>query len=225
MIGEGILNFTDNDLVCYKGKESIEIIINDYYVENRTEHDKVVKKLLKYIFQQEKNTKIVQKINTNPFSEFDGVTMVYMPSEKKLLATEYIEPLLTMISNVTECSKFKNNINLSVTITNNNNDHSIHNNHSITTINNNENNNDNVKDFGKYIRDTRPEWYTPETLFDKNSLLTKYENIYGSISKHMFHKSFIGKIFNKTTRVGIRGIRYTKVMLFKYDEILDLNGE
>jgi len=216
MISEGILNFTDNDIVCYKGKESIEIIINDYYVENQSEHDEVVKKLLKYIFQQEKNTKIVQKINTNTFSEFDGVKMVSMPSEKQLLATEYIEPLLTMISNVTQCSGFKNQINLSVTIHD----------HSVNTTNNNNIVNEpmdqistNIYEFIKHIRDEKPEWYKESTWVKKDILLEKYNELYEPVNKKSFDIMFRNRLYISEKRKMVDKVRYMFVELFKISEL------
>jgi len=218
MIGEGILNFTDNDLVCYKSKDSIEIIINDYYVENRTEHDEVVKKLLKYIFQQEKNTKIVQKINTNPFSEFDGVKMVYMPSEKKLLATDYIEPLLTMISNVTECSGFKNQITLNVTnIIHDNSTNTTNNNTTVTEVISSDDNN--VYEFIKYIRDEEPDWYKGNTWVKKEILIEKYIELYDSISKIAFAKLFKDKLYKTEKRRMVNKSRYLFVKLFKISDL------
>jgi hypothetical protein len=216
MIREGIEDFIDSDIVCYKGKESIEIIINDYYVENQTEHDEIVKKLLKYIFQQEKNTKIVQKINTNPFSEFDGVKMVSMPSEKQLLATEYIEPLLTMISNVTQCSGFKNQINLSVTIHD----------HSVNTTNNNNIVNEpmdqisvNIYEFIKHIRDDKPEWYKESTWIKKDILLEKYNELYEPVHKRSFDIMFRNKLYISEKRKMVDKVRYMFVELFKISEL------
>ena len=216
MISEGLLNFTDNDIVCYKSKDTIEIIINDYYVENRTEHDEVVKKLLKYIFQQGKNTKIVQKINTNPFSEFDGVKMVSMPSNKKLLATEYIEPLLTMISNVTECSKFKNNINLNLTI---HNDHSVNNN-SINTTNNiiQTDNVDIIQTFIDYILDERPDWYNQGQWMLVGTLYIKFvERCGSSLSKIQFSTRAINNLFSRKAHKVIDSTRGRAVLLFTYE--------
>jgi hypothetical protein len=218
MIREGITTFSDNDIVCYKGKESIEIIINDYYVENQTEHDEIVKKLLKYIFQQEKNTKIVQKINTNPFSEFDGVKMVSMPSEKQLLATEYIEPLLTMISNVTQCSGFRNHITLNVT-------NIIHDN-SVNTTNNNTTVNElipgdnyNVYDFIKYIRDEEPDWYEASAWVKKEILFEKYTELYDMVSKKTFAKLFKDKLYKMEKRQMVNKSRDIFVKLFKISDL------
>jgi len=216
MIGEGIKTFTYNDIVCYKGRESIEIIINDYYVENQSEHDEVVKKLLKYIFQQEKNTKIVQKINTNTFSEFEGIKMISMPSNKQLLATDYIEPLLTMISNVTQCSGFKNQITLNVT--------NIINDHSVNTTNNivnapTDENSINIYEFIKHIRDEKPEWYKESTWVKKDILLEKYNELYEPVHKRSFDVMFKNKLYISEKRKMIDKVRYMFVELFKISEL------
>jgi len=208
MIGEGILNFTNNDLVCYKSKEYIEIIINNYYVENRTENDEIVKKLLKYIFQQENNTKIVQKINTNPFSEFDGVKMVYMPSEKKLLATEYIEPLLTMISNVTECIGFKYNINVNSV------------NHNITDNSVHLSNSDFIEQFIVNIKTNKPQWFKFGERIAKKILLENYEKLYGK-APYGFYKLIKNRLYTGSDiAVRVNNTRIKMVMLYKIDNLI-----
>jgi hypothetical protein len=82
-----------------------------------------------------------------------------------------------------------------------------------------------IVDFGKYIRDNKPVWYTPNTMFDKQLLRDKYIDLYGNITKQMFHKLFVDKIFTKTVRVASQNIRIAKVLLFEYNDILDLEGE
>jgi len=201
MISEGITTFTHNDIVCYKGKDSIEIIINDYYVENQTEHDEIVKKLLNYIFQQEKNTKIVQKINTSSYSEFEGVKMVSMPSDKQLLATKYIEPLLTMISNVHQCSGYRSHITLNVTnIINDNsdnsvnttNDHSVNNSINVTSL-------DPIKQFIDHIKNTKPVWYKSgkwifiKDMFDHFKETTDSDMTINKFSREAFNKLYVKK--------------------------------
>jgi len=214
MISEGIDEFTDNDIVCYKGKDSIEIIINDYYVENQMEHDEIVKKLLHYIFQQEKNTKIVQKINTLSYSEFDGVKMVSMPSDKQLLATKYIEPLLTMISNVNQCSGFRSQINLNVTniIT----DNSVHNH---TIIHESANNTENVYSFIKYIRDNKPEWYLEDEWVKKDIIINQYNDLYDDITKRAFSTMFKDKLYLSEKRKTSNKTRETFIKLFKFSDL------
>jgi len=219
MVNEGITRFTDNDIVCYKGREALEIIINDYYVDNQEEHDKVVQKLLKYITQQEKSSNIERYIATATYSEFDGVKMIPMPSEKELFATKYIEPLLTMISNVQKCSGFKNQINLSVTIDNSVNNHidnSVDNSTSTTIVNSS---NSGISDFGEYIKTNKPSWYKPGKTIEKNKLHAKYVEIFGEISKPMFHKMFIGKIFKNPIRVTEKNKKISKVTMLRYYEI------
>jgi hypothetical protein len=223
MINEGITQFTDNDIVCYKGKDALEIIINDYYVDSQEEHDKIVQKLLKYITQQEKSSNIERYIATGTYSEFDGVKMIPMPSEKELFATNYIEPLLTMISNVQECNGFKNQIHLNVTINNNNVDNSVDN--SINTTNNTtihesqESNENNLYDFIKHIREDRPDWYKESKWIKKDIILEKYNEIYENISKRAMSMMFKDILYKHEKRQAENKIRYMFVKLIKIENL------
>jgi len=215
MIREGISQFTDNDIVCYKGKDALEIIINDYYVDNQEEHDKIVQKLLKYITQQEKSSNIERYIGTGTYSEFDGVKMISMPSDKELFATKYIEPLLTMISNIQQCNGFKSQINLNVTIDNRV-DNSIN-----TTTNNIQNDDINKIDmFINYILKERPSWYTPNQWIFVASLYNRFTNIYGSsISKSHFSNQANTKLFSKKAHKVMDNKRGRAILLFSYEDL------
>jgi len=216
MINEGIINFNDSDIVCYKGKDALEIIINNYYVENQKEHNEIVEKLLKYITQQEKSSNIVHKIHTSSYSEFDGMKMISMPSEKELIATKYIEPLLTMISNVHQCSGYRSHITLNVT--NIINDNSVH-----TTTNNNnaeiDSNSGNVYEFIKYIRDEKPDWYQESTWIKKDVMLEKYNELFENVSKKSFSTMFKDKLYKSEKRQMVEKTRYMFVKLFKISDL------
>jgi len=223
MINEGITQFTNKDIVCYKGKDALEIIINDYYVDSQEEHDKIVQKLLKYITQQEKSSNIERYIATGTYSEFDGVKMIPMPSEKELFATNYIEPLLTMISNVQECNGFKNQIHLNITINNNNVDNSVDN--SINTTNNTtihesqESNENNLYDFIKHIREDRPDWYKESKWIKKDIILEKYNEKYENISKRAMSMMFKDILYKHEKRQAENKIRYMFVKLIKIENL------
>jgi hypothetical protein len=225
MLTKGIDSFKEDDIVCFKNNTMLEIIINNYYVSNSIARDAIVKDLLQYIFQEDKNTAIVSKLGRTTFSEFTGVDMIPMPSEKQLLNSTFIEYVDGLVGNIEKCSKLDkqgNTYNITLQVVNMQN----------ATINNAEVINNHggpdqseIVDFGKYIRDNKPEWYTPNTLFDKQLLRDKYIDLYGGITKAMFHKSFVNKIFTKTVRVASRNIRIAKVLLFEYNDILNLEGE
>jgi hypothetical protein len=214
MTSEGLVDFCDSDIVCYKRNDGLEIIINDYYVENQKEHNEIVQKLLNYIFQQEKNTNIVQKINTSNYSEFDGVKMIPMPSDKELIATRYIEPILTMISNVQQCSGFKH-IVVNVTV----NDNSIINDHSTNTIIHESSSEDHSYDFIKNIRNNKPSWYKEGTWIKKDILFDEYNNLYDTISKKAFSIMFKDKIYKVEKRQGTKKDRFMFVKLLQFSDL------
>jgi hypothetical protein len=212
MESEGFSEFSENDIVCYKGKEALEIIINDYYVENQKEHDEIVQRLLAYILQHEKNSNITRKIDTSSYSEFDGMKMVPMPTDKELIATKYIEPLLTMVSNVQKCSGYKSHITLNVTI-----DNSITNN---TTIHeSSETDSTNVYEFIKHIRVDKPSWYVENTWVRKDILIEHYHDMYEAISKRAFSMMFKDKIYKMEKRQFVNKNRQTFVKLLKFSEL------
>jgi hypothetical protein len=207
MIAEGLTNFIEDDIVCYKRSDGLEIIINDYYVENRKEHDEIVQKLLNYIFQQEKNTNIVQKINTLNYSEFDGVKMIPMPSDKELIATKYIEPILTMISNVQQCNGFKHiTVNLTV------NDNS-------TTVNNPILSDNTLDQFINYIIIEKPKWFKAGEFMEKSILFGKYVELYGG-SSYGFFKLTKNRLWSIEKRVVVKkSKRSVHLKLLDFDDI------
>jgi hypothetical protein len=219
---KGIDTFKDDDIVCFKNNTMLEIIINNYYVSNSTERDAVVKDLLQYIFQTDKNTSIVSKLGRATFSDFTGSDMIPMPSDKQLLNANFVEYIDGLVGNIEKCSRLDKQGNTYITV----NVGTMNvNNAEVINVTNNENTSNTIQDFGKYIRDNKPSWYTPNQLFDKTLLRSKYIALYGEISKAMFHKIFINKIFKKTIRVTSNNTRIMKVQLFKYENILNLDGE
>ena len=224
MVKEGIIQFTDKDIVCYKGKEALEIIINDYYVDNQDEHDKVVQKLLKYITKEEKSSNIERYMGTAAtYSEFDGIKMIQMPSGKELFATTYIEPLLTMVSNVNKCSGFKNQMNLNVTINNDNSVNSVNsvdNSINTTNITQNEDNID-ISQFIEYILEETPTWYTPDKWILISTLYDKFVEITNSmLTRQKFSMYINTKLFIRKAQKVINNKKGRAVLLVKYDNII-----
>jgi len=213
MVNEGFDEFSVKDIVCYKRIDGLEIIINDYYVENQKQHSEIVQKLLAYIIQQEKNTNITRKIDTISYSEFDGVKMIPLPSNKELIATEYIEPILTMISNVKNCNGYKN---LTVNLTINNIDNSN------TTINNthlSEDNND-VDIFIDYILENRPNWYKEKQWMLISTLYDHFIEVSNStISKQRFSSLANNKLFSKKAHKIIENKKGRAILLFSFDQL------
>jgi hypothetical protein len=76
-----------------------------------------------------------------------------------------------------------------------------------------------IEDFGLYISNNKPTWYKPGKSMEKNKLHNQYEELYGDISMHMFHKTFLNKLFKNPKRVTVNNKKVTKVTLLKYNEI------
>jgi len=238
---KGIEDFKSDDIVCFRDGNVMEIIINNYYVSNSSERDAIVTDLLKYVSQKEKNFNISGKIRplNVGYSELSGADMIAMPNEKELITKKFVEYVDSLVGNVEKCIKINKEgntyiINLNVQsaeVINNNNAEVINTADTINnvkTMNNTETiNNSNVLefgDFGKYILENLPEWYKPGKLVDKTLLQNKYEEQFGPISKPMFHKLFLGKIFGKSMRVTEKKVKITKVNLLDYKDILTLDN-
>jgi hypothetical protein len=199
MVNKGVQDFKDDDIICFKNDSTnmIEIVINNYYVNNSSERNEIVQDLLKYILMMEKNTNMTRKLGYMPdCSGFDNADVVSMPSEKQLINEDkcFVEMIDRLIRNTSKCSKLVKDGNIyNIYIQNAeviNNAETV--NH---TINNNSNNSNSIGDFGKYIKNNKPEWYKPGKSIKKNTLYLKYIEQYGEISKPMFHKTFLGSIF------------------------------
>jgi hypothetical protein len=217
MTSEGLTDFCDSDIVCYKRKDGLEIIINDYYVENQKEHNEIVQRLLNYIMTREKNTNIVQRISTSNYSEFDGVKMIPMPSDKELIATKYIEPILTMISNVQQCNGFKH-ITVNLTVNNN-----IDNSTNTTNINNPESSdqiNNDIDDFIEHIVTDKPKWYTENKWVLFSMIYDNYADyIDDPVTKQMFSVYTYNKLYTRRAQKVINKKKGRAVLLFSYKSL------
>jgi len=229
---KGLITFKEEDIVCFRTNDAVEIIINNYYVENALERDEIVKELLMYIFKKEKNKTIAGNLSTPQFSDFAGADMVAMPSDKELISTRFVEYIDSLVGNVERCAKINkagNTYIINFNVQNQNaeiiNNNEVMNNADVIIQNSgSETSEPEVGDFGKYIKTKRPKWYMPGKPFDKEVLLQKYIEIYGNISKRMFHDMFSNRIFDKSTRVTIKGVRTFRVTLFEYDNITTLDN-
>lgn len=229
---KGLSEFKDEDIVCFRTNAAVEIIINNYYVDNSSERDEIVKELLMYILQREKNSIIAGGLGRMQYSDFAGADMIVMPSDKELISSRFVEYIDGLVGNVEKCAKIDKSGNTYIINFNvqNQNAEVINNaeimNNAETIVQTNKTVEiiaSEISDFGKYIKNKRPIWYTPGKSFDKDVLLQKYVELYGHITKRMFHDAFSDKIFNKNVRVTIKGVRKNRVTLFDYKDIITLD--
>jgi len=190
---KGISDFKNDNIVCFKNADRIEIIINNYYVSSSEERDAIVKDLLKYIFQKEKNSDIVERLGRTKYSDFEGADMVKMPSEKQLLTHNFVEYIDTLVGNVEKCTKIGRDGNTYITVNVNvqnaeviNNAETIQNNNNITEP---KTEIDDIGMFIEYIKFTSPEWYKSDTwilikdLYNYFIEITESQMIVNSFSK------------------------------------------
>jgi hypothetical protein len=219
MHNKGIDSFKSDDIVCFKSN-ILEIVINNYYVNNSEERDAIVKDLMKYILSQDKNESIVRQIQTLKLSDIDGADMYSMPSEKQLLGNVYIDMVDRLVRNTTQCANLNRSGNTYIL--------NFGNNVTITNIENADNVtvtlSDKVGDFVTYLQTNKPAWYKEGTLMNKSILYAKYIEQFGEITKFLFTSTFKNKIFSKETRTAYRkgDGRTVVVKVFKYKDMVNL---
>jgi len=201
----------------------IEIVINNYYVNNSSERNEIIQDLLKYILKMEKNSNMTRKLGYMPDCiEFENADVVSMPSEKQLLNedTKFIEMVDRMVRHTSKCSKLVKNGNTYII--------NLYNN--VETINNieyvenlNINSNDKIGNFVDYLQTNKPSWYKEGGLIDKQVLYDKYIEQFGDITRVLFTTSFKNKIFSKEIRKAYKKGEKRKVYvkLYKYDEMIE----
>lgn len=230
------IQIDSKDIVCFVNTEAemVEIVINNYSVENSADRDEVVRELLKYISEKEKDNKMSRRLgipaNT---SVFKGTEMMLVPTNKQMVGTHFVEYSSILVSNTSDCQHIqKNGGNLILQIGNVKN---LTINHG-STVNNNNNNlilsdenpddleyEDNKVDaFLLYIKNNKPSWYIPETFIDKNVIYNQYTEVHGFIPKITFTKMFRDRLFGKEIRGKYKKgyERPTLVKTFAYDDII-----
>jgi hypothetical protein len=230
MNSKGLKEFKLSDIVAYKNETNVDIIINNYYVENSSERDVIVNELVEYIYTADRNDLVASKLGKKNFSDFKDAGMYSVGTNKQQWMTdpsEFIEFSDILVSNINNCAKINKNGNTYVTFNVN-----IQNTNLIQSGNNNvsiiEQNSINLDDitdqdmsgeFITYLLINRPDWYKEGTLMDKNILISNYTELYGSITKNTFTKIFKGKLFNGELRGAYRKgkERATLVKVFTYN--------
>jgi len=222
MINKGVQDFKDKDIICFKNESTnmIEIVINNYYVNNSSERNEIVQDLLKYILTMEKNTNMTRKLGYMPdCSEFDNADVVSMPSEKQLINEDkcFIEMVDRLVRNTSKCSKLikegntfiVNFGNMNMTINNGgvvNNDNATHNEES-----------DEIAQFIEYILDKKPKWYKESQWILISTLYEQFVEICNSsINKQRFSNNANHKLFSKKAQKVIKNKKGRAVLLFDF---------
>lgn len=230
----GDVKLKSDDIVCFKNQEAetVEIIINNYYVENATERDEIVKSLLEYIGEKEKNNQMTRKMGFQNISVFKDTSLVSVPSEKQQIMSlnpNYVELVDLLISNIQKCVPIvRNGTNITVQIGNlaigNNNNvgntaNTTNNTTIIEEIVDSDNDDENAYRFIQHIKETKPKWYKPKQLISKSFIQEKYEELNGNITQKRFHMMFHKVIFGNNVRSREGRNRTTLVKLFDFDEL------
>jgi len=222
MVNKGVENFNDNDIICFKNKGTnmIEIVINNYYVNNSSERNEIVQDLLKYILMMEKNTNMTRKLGyMADCSGFYNADVVSMPSEKQLLNEDncFVEMIDRLIRNTSKCSKLVKEGNTYII--------NLYNNSNITNISNvenlsiNSNYPENVEDFLNHIKEDKPEWYKEGEWIKKDIIYDEYNRMYDFITKKAFAVMFNDTIYKHEKRQTVNKNRCLYVQLFPFSDL------
>jgi len=224
MINKGINGFAKEDIICFKNTKTdmLEIIINNYYVNNSEERNIVIYDLLEYIVEMEKNNNMSRKLGPpSGYSDIKGADIISMPSDKQLLTdnTKFIEMVDRLVRNTHNCSKLikEGNTYIINVIGVQNNAKII--NHSETTNIGTSDSNNHTDNFVHYIKTTEPEWYLEGKWIKKDILYTHYTNMYEMITKQKFSILFKDILYSLENRKMINKSRHNFVKLFKFCQL------
>lgn len=236
----GDVKLTEEDIICFRNQdaETVEIVINNYYVENSTERDEIVKALLEYIGEKERNNQMTRKMGFQNTSAFKDASMVAAPSSKQQIMEtnpQFIEFVDLLVSNIKKCIPIvRNGTNITVQIGSVNIGNNIHtgtgnidgsvntNNSSLTTIIVEDSFERRIADFVDMIKNDKPDWYIEDSWVRRAVLSEKYAEIYDETPRYLF-TALKGRLFtedkkgmNKSKKNG----REYYVKLFPFSSIV-----
>lgn len=230
----GDVKLKSDDIVCFKNQEAetVEIVINNYYVENSSERDEIIKSLLEYIGEKEKNNQMTRKMGFQNTPVFKDASMISVPSGKQQIMSlnpNYIEFVDLLISNIRECLPIvRNGTNITVqignlAIGNNNNVGNVANTTHNTTIIEEvaPNDEDLINVFADNIKTNKPEWFKEGEWIDKSILLQKFIEMFDRTPK-VFYGMIQNRLFTKEKRArdsSRKGGRAQQVKLVNFTEI------
>jgi len=225
MESKGVKGMKESDIRTFENDSGfVEIIVNGFYAANYDEREKIVRGLMRFIDLKEKNSMVTDKMRRHEFTPFENTQMVAMPNCKTQLDGRGFNLVDVLIRNIDQCKNLSTG-NVYINIGTLNVADTVN---MADTINNNmspKKKKTVVGDFCSYIKTNKPDWYTPEKWIPKDLLRNKYIEQFGNITGPKFHKIFVDKIFKNSRRATIKGDRVTQVLLFHYDDILDINDQ
>jgi len=215
MKSKGVADVKNSDINTFENDSGmVEIMVNGFYVENFDVREKVVSGLMTYIDRKERNNVITSKMKSSEYNPFDDSQLIAMPNCKKQLNGDGFDLINMLIRNLDNCKNVSNG-NVYITINQTNNIDTYVNGDvvNITTKQ------DESVGFINYIKKNKPTWYREGKFMNKELLLEKYENEYGSITKARFHNIFYPKLFGENRRDTKNNIRFLSVRVRKFEEL------
>ncbi len=201
---------SDEDIMTFKNSasNSIEIIINKFYVPNATAKDVFVSKLLDYISRKEKSGDIYEtlaiKFNGSVISPIDNTSLVLIPHRKDLLGASQHTDIISECYLTREPTIVNINVNANIqnvlsakNITLNN---IVNNNNVIEESNDSDETDD---PFIEQLRDETPEWFVPGKVIKYDILYDEYISKYNPISKRAFTAQYENVLYKKYKRTTV----------------------
>lgn len=228
------------DILMMRNGDTIEILINKYFVSSAKEKNNFIQDLMAYIEEKEDNVTLTSNMNCRTKSDFANSQMVLMPMLKTFIGAS---PAFRdgLIKNVEGCRAISANGNtyiiagniivgnVSNTVNSNNSNSGNVTNNTVNNVTNNVlnisvdlENEDHFNDFVRYIKEEKPSWYKSGKWVMKDTIFTKYVEMYGDVSKVKFYKNIKNKIYSQTKRASAANKRVYQMKLFSFNKIPDI---
>jgi len=210
------------DITIFKNNMgNLEILINGIYVKNYSEKEAIIKQLLDYIENEEKNVESpvqLGKIGARQIKELHNADTFLIPERKVCVENYLSEPLHKYVSNIKDCKPITINNVINIVNTGNNN-HILVNTGNIDISDNNDET-DELTNFINFIKDTKPKWYKAGTWMFISELYDKFKEVCDStMSVNKFSRQSHGLLFTKKEVKYIDKKQGRAVLLFKYDKL------
>lgn len=225
------------DILIMRNGDMIDILINKYFVSSAKEKNNFIQDLMAFIEEKEDNVTLTSNMNCRTKSDFANSQMVLMPMLKTFIGSSpaFREGLIKNVEGCRAISASGNtyiiagNIIVGNVVNSNNSNSGNVTNNTVNNVTNNvlnitveQESTDHFNDFVRHIKGQKPVWYKSGKWVMKDTIFTKYVEMYGDVSKVKFYKNVKNKIYNQTKRASSASKRAYQMKLFTYNQIPEI---
>lgn len=222
MIFDNNLTIDDITTVIDKESDTSEIILNKY-INNIKEKEIFCKKLMEYIQQQEHNTRMIRKFNTDHkgvFSNaecYDSINKILSLSNKK--RNELVNEIKkAIISSTNECGKI--DVYLTFNINNYTNCNIQNANCTINTKTKCKTPQNDYDKFIQYLSIEKPEWFNVGKWQHQCEIYEEFIKRYNKVSPSLFTRRMKNRIFSEKKPKIIHDVNKMALLLYNWDDIV-----